>query len=300
MKKALVVLSGGQDSTSTLIAAIASKSYDEVHAVTFDYGQRHRLEIHAAVNVAKLLGLPRARHTIIEIPAVLRSTSPLVAKAEVLEQYSSHAQMEAVIGNRVEKTFVPMRNALFLTVAANLAVAIGATSIHTGVCQNDNANYPDCREPFIIAQERAINEALGFHYDAESWISIVTPFLHVDKADQIRFILNKAPRSLPVLAFTHTAYDGQYPPTGRDHANVLRAEAFMRAGVPDPLVVRANMEGLMLLPNTDNYDHLKSSVDLPGLMMGIHTLGEELRASSNAPVYPAELQQFPKINHDAI
>src|SRR4029077_13417341 len=93
--------------------------------------------------------------------AELAGASPLTNFNEPLEQYSCFEEMEKVIGARVEKTFVPMRNALFLVLAANRAAAKGVGNLVIGVCQMDNANYPDCREAFILAQERAINIALG-------------------------------------------------------------------------------------------------------------------------------------------
>lgn len=245
MSKALVILSGGQDSTYCLGAAV--QLHSEVHAVTFNYGQTHAREIEAAKSVANLFGVT---HEIIDVPGVLVSTSPLTDRGQELEQYASAEEMDAIIGDRVEKTFVPMRNALFLTLAANRAVACGATYMYTGVCEDDNANYPDCRESFIRAQERAINRALG---QMDGYITIMTPLLHVSKPEQIRRALS-IPGVYEAWAYSHTAYDGQYPPVGRDHATVLRADAFEKAGVPDPLVARAVFEGLMDVPDTDNYD----------------------------------------------
>lgn len=254
--KAVVVLSGGQDSTTCLFHA--KSLFDEVHAVTFDYGQKHVIELWAARNVAKLAGV--LSHEVITLPAgILKSTSPLVDKQEQLEVYADHASMEAIIGDRVEKTFVPMRNALFLTIAANRAVDLGASTVVTGVCEEDNANYPDCRLDFLTAQQDAINEALGARV-----IRIYAPLLSRTKAETVRMAhLMDSEKRLAwyALAFTHTAYDGLYPPTGKDHASVLRAEGFLRAGLPDPLVVRAVYEGLMPLPDSPNY----ANVDVEGM-----------------------------------
>lgn len=248
MTKAIVVLSGGQDSTTCLMMACMKHGRD-VHAVSFDYGQRHAIELQAAANVAKLL---QVSHEIIPLGAgILQGTSPLTDSKQPLEQYESAEQMEAIIGDRVEKTFVPMRNALFLTIAANRAVVHGATHIYTGVCEADNANYPDCREVFVSHQEGTINEALGYSIEDQRNIVIETPLMFMSKAQSIE-ALDRL-RGLPLLAFTHTAYDGQYPPVGNDHATLLRAQGFEKAGVPDPLVVRAHIEGCMQLPETDNY-----------------------------------------------
>lgn len=242
-KRALVVLSGGQDSTTCLFWA--RRDFEEVHAITFDYNQRHRREILAAKRVAFLCGV--ASHEIVELGPILKGRSPLTNPDEQLEQYENFDQMDAVIGDRVELTFVPMRNALFLTIAANRAICLGeGTAIVTGVCEADNANYPDCRQSFINSQAWAINQALGIAFQTDRELSIVTPLMVATKADSIR--LAEQVGAYEALAWSHTAYDGSYPPIGRDHATVLRAHGFEKAGVVDPLVARAHLEGRMEVP----------------------------------------------------
>jgi 7-cyano-7-deazaguanine synthase len=244
--KALVVLSGGQDSTTCLF--LAKQQYDEVHAITFDYGQRHAIEIEAAVKVARMAGVKS--HELVKVPNCLISMSPLTSNNE-LERYENAEQMEAVIGNRRELTFVPMRNALFLTIAANRAEALGIPVIITGVCQMDNANYSDCREVFIWATEHYINTALGSE-SSPNRIRIETPLMRMDKADSCTLAFN-TPGCWEALAYSHTSYDGKYPPVDMNHSNVLRADGFEKAGLPDPLVLRAFDEGVMNLPRTANY-----------------------------------------------
>lgn len=259
-KLALVVLSGGQDSTTCLALAIKAFGAKYVRAITFDYGQRHAAEIAAAARVAALADIPPPELIVLG-PQLLAGSSPLTDHSALLEQYESYEQMDKIIGDRVEKTFVPMRNALFLTIAANRAVVMGAHTILTGVCQADNANYPDCRKVFIMSQAMTINHALGLVPDdpvpGTDMISIDTPLMHLNKEQSIERLLSLGgPEMFAWLAWSHTAYDGQYPPLGHDHATVLRAEGFKRAGWPDPLILRAVMEGRMSLPTDANYQNI--------------------------------------------
>jgi 7-cyano-7-deazaguanine synthase len=253
----IVVLSGGQDSTTCLYYALNTLRPDiEVYCLTFDYGQTHRRELNAA---AQIVALARKQfpdraiqHEFVEVPNILKGTSPLVRDGDALEQYKD---WNALPGG-IEKTFVPMRNQLFLTIAANRAAAVGASVIVTGVSQEDYGGYPDCRENFIAVLEAAINASLdGVHF-----LLIQTPLMHKSKADTVR--MAKALNGCwEAMALTHTAYDGQYPPTGKDHATLLRAKGFHEAGEADPLVVKAWVEGLMPLPETDNYNGFRD--DMP-------------------------------------
>ncbi len=260
MNKAVVVLSGGQDSSTC--AFWAAETFDEVHCVTIDYGQRHARELEAAKNIGILC--KAKQHHFIKLGSILHGSSPLTNQNEDLEQYQNFEQMDKTIGDRVELTFVPMRNAIFLSLVANYAAANGINNMITGVCQADNANYPDCTEDFIDAQEETINHALGLmDRSYEHRFTIHTPLMNLSKKDSIRFsqsLLNW--KAYPALAFTHTAYDGAYPPVGHDHATILRAHGFEEANVPDPLILRANLEGLMDLPDTHNYknDHFNNQV----------------------------------------
>jgi 7-cyano-7-deazaguanine synthase len=258
-RKALVILSGGQDSTTCLGWALAN--YEEVGCVTFDYGQKHVREIVAAEDVVKYFrkhtGKPIPHEVVYFLPGVLAGTSPLTNPAEALETYADHDSMAVIIGDRVEKTFVPMRNSLFLVVAANRAVVGDYDVLVTGVCQSDNANYPDCTASFIKYMRDTINTGLGNTLspdgDAKGYpLEIETPLMDMTKPETVRLALS-LPNTYGALAFSHTAYDGTYPPTSKDHASVLRAHGFEQADRPDPLVLRAVWEGLMPLPATANY-----------------------------------------------
>lgn len=226
--KAMVVLSGGQDSTTCLFWA--KRYFDEVHAVTFNYGQRHIREIEAARKVAGMACV--ASHEVIDVGPMLRSRSPLVNHGEALEQYSDYASMDAIIGDRVELTFVPMRNAFFLTLAANIALSKDCFTLVTGVCQQDNANYPDCRQSFVVAQEATINEALGIDI-----FKIEAPLINLSKAESIALAAS-IPGCMEAMAYSHTCYAGEFPPCGKCHSCVLRAHGFEEASIPDPLVER--------------------------------------------------------------
>lgn len=256
-KKAVVVFSGGQDSTTCLYAA--KHAGFEVHAITFNYGQRHSAEIKAAVQIAAIADVKSHRVVVLgsgftdgEQTHVLEGTSPLVSDAP-LEQYRDHQSLPGGL----EKTFVPMRNQLFLTIAANRAYVLGTNVLYTGVSAEDYGGYPDCRESFIrsFAGTSSLGTFTGDDVDGPPMgLDIRTPLMKLTKAASVRYALT-LPGCYEALAYTHTSYDGQYPPTGHDHATLLRAKGFEEACVPDPLILRAKLEDkIETLPKTPNYD----------------------------------------------
>jgi len=243
--KALVVLSGGQDSTLCLHWAL-QQGFDEVQAVAFDYGQKHSIELDMA---RAQCDATKTKLEVVELGPILKGTSPLVDPKAELEQYE-----DGDLPGGLEKTFVPMRNQLFLTIAANRAYCIGATNLVTGVCQADSGGYPDCRQNFIDALTSSIN--LGTFTGEPGTVTnlrIHTPLMDLTKSESIDMAM-RMEGAYAAWAYSHTAYDGAYPPLGADHATVLRAQGFEEAGVPDPLIVRAVAEGLMELPTSKNYD----------------------------------------------
>lgn len=248
LKRALVVLSGGQDSTTCLYWA--KQLYKEVYALTFNYNQRHSIEVEAA---RKIVALAEVEWECLSLGPILKGTSPLVSEA-VLEQYKDHHSLPGGL----EKTFVPMRNQLFLTIAANRAIFHGANDIVTGVCEEDYGGYPDCRRQFIDSLEDAISLGLYGKQQRFLWetetppLEIRTPLMKFTKKQTVELAM-QFPGCYKALAYSHTSYDGLYPPTGHDHATLLRAKGFEQAGIPDPLILRAWQEGRMELPITPNY-----------------------------------------------
>lgn len=164
--KAIVVFSGGQDSTTCVIQALTQ--FDEVHAITFDYGQRHRLEIDIAKELGNKLGI--TSHKIMDvsllnelaISALTRDAIPVSTK---------------LMENGLPNTFVPGRNILFLTLAGIYAYQIGAKAIITGVCETDFSGYPDCRNDFVNAMEKAL--VLGM----DKPLNVITPLMWLNKAE---------------------------------------------------------------------------------------------------------------------
>lgn len=229
-KRVVLLLSGGQDSTTCLFWALANGA-SEVHALSVWYGQRHDAELRAASAVLAVARehYPNAalHHEQLAIGNVLSSTSPLVSSAP-LEQYDS---AEALPGG-VEPTFVPGRNLLFLTLAANRAAAVRADALVTGVCEEDFGGYYDCRRVFVDATERAV--AQGF-VGSNEWLPILTPLMKLDKAASVRLAV-ELPGCMAALAVSHTCYAGENPPCGACHACHLRVRGFAEAGVSDPLV----------------------------------------------------------------
>ncbi|AGY56561.1 queuosine biosynthesis protein QueC [Gloeobacter kilaueensis JS1] len=219
-----MVLSGGQDSTTC--AALACRQFDAVYAVTFEYNQRHAIELESAQAVSEALAL--AGQEVIRLGPVLKGTSPLVSDAPVGE-YDSPEQLPG----GVEPTFIPGRNILFLTIAANRAYCLGCRDIFIGVCEADFAGYWDCRQLFIDAMAKALGEGI---YGDPAALRIHAPLMHLSKAQTVRLsaeVLGE--RFEEVLEQTHTCYQGIRGGCGRCHACILRDRGFREAKIADPI-----------------------------------------------------------------
>ncbi|CAM3456581.1 TPA: 7-cyano-7-deazaguanine synthase QueC [Vibrio cholerae] len=166
MKKAVVVFSGGQDSTTCLVQAL--KEFDEVHAITFDYDQRHKLEIEVAQQLAKQLGV--TAHKVMDVSLLNELAISSLTRDDIPVSHELQA-------NGLPNSFVPGRNILFLTLAGIYAYQIGATTVITGVCETDFSGYPDCRDEFV----QAMNQALAKGMDLP--LMIRTPLMWLNKAE---------------------------------------------------------------------------------------------------------------------
>jgi 7-cyano-7-deazaguanine synthase len=214
---ALVVLSGGQDSTTCLYWA--KKRFNSVRTITFDYGQRHKIELEAAKKIAEIADVD---NDIISINTFVQLGGNSLTGCEEVKSSSEESDLP--------NTFVPGRNLIFLTFAAAYAYQKGIRDIVTGVCQTDFSGYPDCRQNTIEAIQIAIN--LGM----ESQVKIHTPLMWMTKAETVHFA--KEVGALTAMAWSHTCYNGLVPPCQTCPACELRTKGFADAGINDPLIER--------------------------------------------------------------
>jgi len=217
-EKALVILSGGQDSTTCLYWAIERFGRDSVESLTFDYGQRHRIELEAASNVAAHAGVANT---------VLPIDTFRALGGNALTDGSIEVPEEAAQGDSLPATFVPGRNLIFLTFAAAYAWPRDIRHLVAGVAQTDYSGYPDCRRETIDALEKSISLGL------ERGVTIHTPLMHLSKKETV--LLANEVGAIGAMALTHTCYNGRRPPCGECAACRLRARGFVDAGIPDPL-----------------------------------------------------------------
>jgi len=180
-EKAIVVFSGGQDSTTCLFWAM--EQFGEVEAVTFDYGQRHRLEIECAKEIAKELGV---KHQILDM-SLLNQLAPNALTREDI-------QVEEGEDGGLPNTFVPGRNLLFLSFAGVVASQVGAKHIVTGVCQTDFSGYPDCRDIFIKSLNVTLNLAMDDTFVIHTplmWLTKAQTWELADKLGALDFVRKK-------------------------------------------------------------------------------------------------------------
>jgi 7-cyano-7-deazaguanine synthase len=222
-KRAVVLLSGGIDSTTTLAIAIAEGH--ETYALSLEYGQRHQIEIQAAQRVAASL---RAKeHRIVKIDLCVFGGSALTDDIGVPKQRS-----ETDIAREIPITYVPARNTIFLAYALSWAEVIPANDIFIGVNAIDYSGYPDCRPQFIEAFEKLANVGTKAGVEGRRF-RVHTPLITLSKAEIIR----KAAELEVDLSLTHSCYD----PTpeglacGECDSCLLRLKGFREAAIKDPI-----------------------------------------------------------------
>jgi len=227
-KKAVVLLSGGLDSTTTL--AIAKDEGFAPHAMTFRYGQRHEAEIEAARRVANRFKV--AEHVVVEIDLRLFGGSALTSDIAVPK-----GRAISDMGHGIPVTYVPARNTIFLSFALAWAEVLGSQDIFIGVNALDYSGYPDCRPEYIEAYQRMANLATKEGVEGRQSLRIHTPLIHLSKAAIIR-------RGIELgvdYGMTSTCYDpdAEGHACGACDACALRLRGFAENGISDPAPYRA-------------------------------------------------------------
>jgi 7-cyano-7-deazaguanine synthase len=223
MMKAVVLSSGGIDSTPTM--AIARHAGYEIYSLTFRYGQRHAVEIEAARRAATALGAKR--HLLIDTDLRKIGGSALTDDISVPRSRSEEEMRQGI-----PVTYVPARNTIFLSYALAWAEVLEASDIFIGVNAVDYSGYPDCRLEYIHAFEKMANLALKAAVEGKSRIAIHTPLIRMTKAEIIRKGLELGVD----YKLTHSCYD---PPSdgkacGQCDSCLLRKKGFREAGIADP------------------------------------------------------------------
>ena len=231
-RSALVLFSGGQDSTTCLFWALSSHgAFDRVEAVAFRYGQRHAVELEQAAEIARQAGVPL---TTLDLTGVLGG-SALLADEAAAGGAAADTNAPHALAPDLPASFVPGRNALFLTAAASLAFRRGIRDLVGGMCQADFSGYPDCRLDFVQSQAATLSLALG------APLAIHTPLMALTKAETWKLAADLGTvRGLDVLEtvreLSHTDYHGDRTERhawgyGRldNPASVLRARGYAEA-----------------------------------------------------------------------
>ena len=222
-KKAVVLLSGGIDSTTAM--AIAKVEGYEIYSLSFRYGQRHSRELEAAERVARVLGVKE--HMIIDIDLGKIGGSALTDQIDVPK-----ARSEEEMKNDIPVTYVPARNTVFLSYALAWAEVLEASDIFIGVNAIDYSGYPDCRPDYIMAFEKMANLALKAAVEGRMKIRIHSPLIRLTKAEIIR-------RGVELgidYHLTHSCYDPspEGKACGQCDSCLLRKKGFKEAGIVDP------------------------------------------------------------------
>ena len=215
-QKAVILLSGGLDSSTTLYYA-AAQGYD-CHCLVFDYGQRHRKEIIQAKKIARGHG---AASVCVKISLPWKGSA-------LLDRTMAVPRGRALNAKGVPVTYVPARNIIFLSFAASFAEAIGAKSIFIGANAVDYSGYPDCRPEFIRAYQAMLSKGLKTSFEGKT-IKVCTPLIHLSKAQIVKLAVKlKVP-----LHLTWSCYNAGAVPCGACDSCRLRSQGFAQANVQD-------------------------------------------------------------------
>jgi 7-cyano-7-deazaguanine synthase len=223
LPKAVLLLSGGVDSTTT--AAIALHEGFDVHALSVRYGQRHAVELDAARQVAERLGI--RRHVIVDLDLRAFGGSALTADVPVPKDTPLDE-----IGARIPATYVPGRNTIFLSLALAWAETLGARDIFFGANALDYSGYPDCRPEYLEAYARMADLATRAGVEEGARLRIHAPLLRLTKAE----IVSRGVALGLDYGMTSSCYDpaADGAACGRCEACILRLKGFAEAGLPDP------------------------------------------------------------------
>jgi 7-cyano-7-deazaguanine synthase len=225
----VVLFSGGLDSTTAL--AWARTRYGRVYALTFDYGQRHRVEVSLARKAARRLGVPC---TVLEVDLRQIGGSALTDPEISLPRSVRRAKH----ASGPPSTYVPFRNGIFLALAAAWAEARGVRDLVCGFHVADSPDYPDTRRPFVRAMEKAIREGTKAAFGGPK-ARVIAPFIGLSKADIIR----KGLALGADYSYSVSCYSGGEAPCGMCSSCRLRARAWKAVGGEDPLLVRLRKGG---------------------------------------------------------
>ena len=230
MKKAVVLLSGGLDSTTTL--AIAKSEGYQPYALSFRYGQRHKIELEAASRIAESMGV--AQHIIADIDLRLFGGSALTDDINVPKERATEE-----MSTGIPVTYVPARNTIFLSFALAWAEVLEAGDIFIGVNALDYSGYPDCRPEYIKAYEQMANLATKAGVEGAQHLKIHTPLIDLTKAEIIR----KGTDLGVDYAQTSSCYDpsSDGAPCGKCDSCQLRQKGFAEACLSDPLLARFDL-----------------------------------------------------------
>ena len=223
MKKAVVLLSGGLDSTTALY--LAKKEGFEVYAISFDYGQRHDKELECAKNVAEEAGV--ADYIVVK-------TNMNTWGGSALTDSSIEVPEGNIESKEIPVTYVPARNMIFLSFAASYAEVVGAQDMFIGVSEVDYSGYVDCRQEFLDSMEKTINLATVCGAEQGKKIRIRAPFISMTKAEEVKLGMELGVD----YGKTWSCYNGEEEACGTCDSCKLRLAAFESAGHKDPIKYR--------------------------------------------------------------